>query len=195
MEAFPQSFAEITSPFVYNFPSVNSPYIPVGQQKYIAAYQKNLMSPPYNAGNNKATTQSAACLMMALSINRGSNATALTQDQIGFALADTDGDGVKELVDGWNQPLVFVRFDTSPGVQAANPAAGIAGAKTAKIADPLDPEGTLLNGQWYGTASCTLFQNHVHAIETAPGSGVANYVIPSITSIGSGTPIISYQLR
>lgn len=208
MEAFPQSYAEIGTaaapPWFYQAdPFGNGPYIPPAQQKNIAAYQKNLASPPYVAASNSATTQSAACLLMALSVNR--KGVMLTQDQIGFAVADTDGDGVKELVDAWTKPLVFVRFDTSAGVQAVNPAAS--GGKNATFADPIDQDGTLINAPWYSSPNAYVAPNNArlfyeskvllspNAIETAPGSGTANYVIPSITSTGGGTPIISYNLR
>ncbi len=227
MEAFPQSYADVTSPFVYNFPTAANPYIPATDatgnpiRRYIAAYQKNLVAPPfvaantYNGAGPVPGTQSAACLLMALAVNRGGN--ALSQDQIGYAVADTDNDGVKELVDAWSprSPLVpfwFKRFDTTQsfntgqGLQLVNPAANVAGAKNAKFADALDPEGTLLNPAWYGTAavptaSRTIFETNVHVIETSAGSGNANYVIPSIASAGKdgvfGTPddIISTLLR
>jgi prepilin-type N-terminal cleavage/methylation domain-containing protein len=194
MEAFPLSFKEVTHPFVYGNDPSGNPYIPLSQRRYIAAYQKNLAAPPFVAANNQTGTQSAACLMMALSVNRGG--IVLDKAQIGFAIADTDNDGVKELVDGWSHPLVFNRFDMS----APNPAA--AGAKTEKFADPVDPDGTLLTDHWYHAKAVYVAPNNArkfyesafsYSIESAPGVG--HYVIPSITSAGNGTPIISYQLR
>lgn len=211
MEAFPQAYADIGwpatatypapgyVPFVYTQDGSGNYYIPPGQQRYIAAYQKvlqqNLKTPPTSPNPPTAinqATESAACLLMALSVNRGSNA-ALTQDQIGYAVADADGDGVKEFVDAWSPqsplaPIKFTRFDTT----APNPATS---GKTVTFADPVDPDGTLMNGLWYpNSAGCVLFQKQFgYAIETTPGA--ASYVIPSITSTGGGTPIISYNLR
>jgi prepilin-type N-terminal cleavage/methylation domain-containing protein len=216
MEAFPQSYTDITSPIPYSIdPFTNQPYIPVGQQRYIAAYQKSIPS-PIPASHN-AATESAACLLMALSINRGG--IVLTQDQLGFAVADTDNDGVKELVDAWSPrsplvPMKFTRFDTSALVQATNPAA--AGAKNKAFADPNDPDGTLLNNAWYNSATAyggatnarTYFENlggGNYTIALTPPSpnavGAANYVIPSIWSagkdgiFGNQDDLISYQLR
>ena len=122
-EAFPQSYAEIGTaaapPFVYTADGGGNPWIPLGQRRYIVDYQKHIANLPPAVVNNPGPTQSAACLLMAISVNRGGN--VLSPDQIQFAVKDTDGDGVVELVDGWNTPL-SLRLPDRANVQAVNPA-------------------------------------------------------------------------
>jgi prepilin-type N-terminal cleavage/methylation domain-containing protein len=230
MEAFPQSFAEIGTsivannagtPWIYWDPVNKVSYIPDGQKRYISDYQKNLANLVAAKTNSNtasvpyAATPSSACLLLALTVNRGG--LALNQDQIKFAVKDTDGDGIPEIVDGWSHPLAFTRFDTSAGVQTANPATGNVATpnnwtKPFKYSDPADPEGTLINTSWYFVTPPpntpnplrVLFETKFHAIAlTAPPAANprSNYVLASIESAGkdgkmqTADDIISYQLR
>ena len=220
MEAFPQSFDEIgqplVPPFVYTNAFGTGVLIPSNtsgiQQRYIADYQKRIpVAPPWfsatqpsnktstNNGPPYAATPSSACLLIALSVNRGGS--SLSQDAIKFAVKDTDADGIFEIVDGWNRPLKFTRFDSSATVQAANPVA--AGGRNAKYADPADADGMLLTSNWYGSLTRPTFETKfLYTISGNNGTN-ANYVIPSIISAGKdgvmGPPstddVISYQLR
>jgi prepilin-type N-terminal cleavage/methylation domain-containing protein len=196
MEAFPQTFAECNpaTAFVYNNPSAANPYIPTGngfQRRYIVKYQTALASV---GGSHQANTESAACLLLALGISRGGGATALSTDQIGFAVGDTDADGIPELVDGWGNPVGFLRFPWN----MPNPAAG-----TTKYADAVDPTGTLINPSWYRAGP--LLSPNALAVQTAFGTGGtsyplmtgtnATYTLPVIVSSGgAGVPALSPDL-
>ena len=214
LEAFPQSYAEIGSTLTANTPATtpwvytndlygNGPFIPPGQQRYLASYQKQIAN--RLVANTNPLTESGACLLMALAVARGSN-TALSQDTIRYAIADTDGDGVPELTDSFDTPnvlnkqtkaLAFFRFAwNNPGL--VNPAA--AGSQTAKFADPVDPTGSLINPGWYWPANGN--RGNYEGFVTAPGSKAfhlvaaaplpaanqppakANYVVPVIVSAG-----------
>ncbi len=125
--------------------------------------------------------------------SRGGN--QLSQDALGRFIADTDNDGVKEIVDGFGQPLQFYRFafGTSPlatglpdptpyanGIQGLNPAPP--GSKTSRLADPLDPGGRLLSWAISGSGYAQVFGTVAHPIAT-PAS-TAYYVIPVLMSAG-----------
>jgi prepilin-type N-terminal cleavage/methylation domain-containing protein len=175
MEAFPQSYADINSPLVYSHN-----LIPTGQsalpRRYNAQYVPQLNG---KTAANDPTTESAACLHIALAVSRGGS--ALTDDQIKHALLDTDGDGVPEIVDsfGTQKALAFHRFPWhNPALQASNP--GASNPQSAKYADPVDPFGKLLT---LTGANKTFFMANFHHIEY-PGTTNACYVIPVIVSAG-----------
>jgi prepilin-type N-terminal cleavage/methylation domain-containing protein len=201
MEAFPQSYAEIQTPWPYNYPSAANPLIPVQYQKYNATYKQGL---PATA---KATDQSAACLYLILSVNRGAT---LDQDNNG-AFIGVNADGAKQLIDSWGNPLTFIRFPI--GTTANPPGATITpfALSTALVADlnvlnpspttktvkgnsgdPDDPEGRLLTPDgaqlWYNTADGKVFQKFVHTV-AAPLAGVTAgtqpYFTPVIVSNGA----------
>jgi prepilin-type N-terminal cleavage/methylation domain-containing protein len=197
MEAFPQKYSDILNPPVYGPDPGGNVYIPLGMRRYNTSYQKALASPPFVPASNQLATQSAACLLIALSVKKGG--VDLTPDQIGYAADDTDKDGVKELIDGWRKPFVFTRFTLAP-----NPATGGANVK---FADPLDPEGLLLSNTWYGPAQTNWYGGSASTgFESLAGYAIsngvnANYVTYGIASPGKdgipGTPddIISFKLR
>lgn len=169
MEAFPVSFAEVNNPYPYA-----TGIIPAKLQKYNATYQKILGG---KGAAIKPFTESSACLLMALGIVR--NGTSLGTDVLGSSyVADYDGDTIPELLDGWGEPLTFFRFPSqNPYLQAAQPANKNV---KAKYADPLDPDGMLLN--WAGGGR-NVFEQRVHVI----GFGVtanASYIVPTIVSAG-----------
>jgi len=191
-EAFPQSYAEVNTT-----PSIVSRYIPAGRSKsHWAKYQATIGATPGGPG------QSSACLLMALK-TLGSDGGVAVQDQLAFAVNDSDGDGVPELVDAWGKPLLFARF---PVVNQAAPAGRSLVAK--KHADPVDSTGTLLNAGWYNTAwpfpppIITLgkkFDGEFHQIRDV-STGNANYVTPVVQSLGKdGVPsaddIFSFNLK
>jgi prepilin-type N-terminal cleavage/methylation domain-containing protein len=169
MEAFPSSFLEITAPWPYV-----SNIIPLNLRKYNATYAKALSVRPTNPSKTKAITESAACLLMALSVMR--NGTVLDPDALGSAVADTDGDNLKEFVDGWGNPLTFFRFPTdSKALQATYPSAS-------PYADPVDPAGVLFN--WPPNAGRANFEARVHKIAFPYNTKVAAYVQPTLVSMG-----------
>src|SRR5262249_35280238 len=96
VEAFPESFAEIK-----NAPIYANNYIPLDKGRYVRQYNNAIIK----AKGTKAATESAACLFLALTVNRGG--VRLDESHLSSNIADTDGDGVRELVDGWGNPVRF----------------------------------------------------------------------------------------
>jgi prepilin-type N-terminal cleavage/methylation domain-containing protein len=189
MEAFPMSYAEVKWPPRPNKP-LDGPFpyrahiIPDNLKRYNATYNKELGGRAFdNAGG---ITESAACLLMALSITR--NGTALNLDNLGSNnVADTDNDGHMELIDGWGLPLTFFRFPTqNQALQYSHPST----AAATKYADPLDPSGVLFN--WKG-ARRPYFESNIHAIQYGqpflkpppPPPPPGAYIVPTIVSAGA----------
>jgi prepilin-type N-terminal cleavage/methylation domain-containing protein len=170
MEAFPQSYADIGTPTALPFVYQNG-WIPTAQQRYIAQYQAQMAA--VNCAMTAPTTpaqwqaQSSACLRLALSISRGGS--SLTDDQIKYALADTNTDGLNEIVDGWGNPMAFFRFPwNNAALLAANP--GASNPKTAVFADPIDSGGTLINLGWYNNnnGNALIYVNNFHSVAYSP---------------------------
>lgn len=79
--------------------------------------------------------QGAECLYLILSVMKDGDKSALdyfSTDEVG----DTDGDGMREMLDGWGRPLEFIRW--TPGYTKE---AGVVTDQTASTAspDPFDP--------------------------------------------------------
>ena len=195
-EAFPMAYNEMNP---LNGNSIYNLYIGPGRGKgYFTKYREITKGSGYPV--TPAATESAACLLMAL---KTQISDVNIEDQLGYAIADTDGDGIKEFVDGFGKPLAFTRFPTGGAVQAANPAN--AGSANAKYADPIDNTGMLLNNNWYNFGAPTYplrttFEAQFHPIRDA--SGNAFYTVPAIVSAGKdgnfGTAtdnLFSFQLR
>jgi len=186
MEAFPMTFAEIANPSVYT-PAAN-PYIPTGMRKYNSTYLKLLQqSKAFPVVPPQKPSETSACLILALSINRGG--AAINPDTFGSSVVDTDADGLREFVDGWGNPLYFYRFPTPQNwndLQLTNTAP--AGSREANFCDPIDPNGTLLDPPpptppTWPAASRAAFEALVHKISPT-GKPPANYVIPVLVSGG-----------
>lgn len=174
MEAFPISYDEIVTSPLYNqiYTPTGTPYIEAGQRRNIASYQKKLGT----TTGQTLRAQSAACLVMALSQNRGG--LVLDEEKLGPFLRDSDGDGMKEFVDGWGTPIAFFRFPTAypnllstAGTNWLNPAQTGRGAT---FSDPLDPDGLLQNG-FTNQAS---FTSLVHPVAASV------YITPALASSG-----------
>jgi prepilin-type N-terminal cleavage/methylation domain-containing protein len=89
--------------------------------------------------NGKPETQSSACLLMALGINRRGLQTIT--DVIGRgSIADTDGDGLPEIIDGWGNPIDFCRWPWQHPDFAAIP--------NVYNRDTEDPDGLLTDPNW-----------------------------------------------
>jgi prepilin-type N-terminal cleavage/methylation domain-containing protein len=200
MEAFPQSYAEVNTPVVL------ANLIPANRFKpHFAKYQTALKLKAGGAG------ESSACLLLALKTLSPDGMLAI-QDQLNNSIADTDGDGVMEFVDGWGNPLVFTRFNTGANVQAINPALGNPGNRAFKYSDPVDTNGTLLATSWYlpppvppaSNPNRYYFETNIHMIARgvdANGSPLASFTIPVIQSAGkdgafnTGDDIFSFNLK
>jgi hypothetical protein len=213
VEAFPQSYDEVAQA---NAKSIVNVYIPPGQRKsHFTKYQSLLAG---KVGGKQG--ESAACLLVALK-TLGNDGVSL-DDQLKYAISQVDDKNnpnpkTDALIDGWGNFLVFKRFDVSQDVQTANPAQTNTDKKF-RYSDPEDPEGSLLNLNWYllpppppnnpnplrvqfesGNANVAPF----HSIALAPPANPlrANYVLPTIRSagkdnnLGTSDDIISIQLR
>jgi prepilin-type N-terminal cleavage/methylation domain-containing protein len=179
MEAFPMTYAECN-------PSTNwlytNSYIPSGMQRNLSTYWKTLQKTAKSPSGSYAypNSESSACLLMALSMNRGGG-SALNPDNLGSNVTDSDGDGVKEIVDGWGTPFFFFRFPTPSNwpinfLQNSNP------NPSAAYADPLDPLGTLADSTWLAGSGST-FTSSVHLVSYSATQ--TYYVIPVIVSAGT----------
>lgn len=180
VEAFPQTFAEIRTP-------PTNAYIPVNQRRSTPTYFRAIQSPK---GTTSPSTESAACLLLALLQSR--SGIAFNPDQLIDNVVDTDNDGIKELIDAWGKPVRFVRFPVIAELDGLNPAA--AGSPATKNRDPLDPDGLLKNPAGWNPA----------AFQTVTGLAIADinkYRQPTIISSGrDGNPgtnddIFSFRLR
>lgn len=138
MEAFPTSFAEIipgpTTPIVYQ-KYAGHYLIPPERRKHMATYLGMLKS---RTGSTSSVTESSACLFMILSQPRAGIRFNAEEALGTTAVADTDGDGLKEIVDSWGTPLGFFRFPTG------NLELSTRGGNR----DPGDPDSSLLNPKW-----------------------------------------------
>jgi type II secretory pathway pseudopilin PulG len=116
-EAFPQNYAEIRTAMASSQPG--PPVVPGiygsagGQLGYWIPKRKNMATyfaalPLMDKPGHDTNTESIACLLMSLSVTRGRAKLDLA-NLAGF-VADTDGDGVQELVDKWGNPLHFQRW-------------------------------------------------------------------------------------
>ncbi|WP_425615625.1 type II secretion system protein [Anatilimnocola sp. NA78] len=80
--------------------------------------------------------EEAECLYLIISCMRDGERSALeffTADEIG----DIDGDGVKEILDGWGQPIMFLRWAPGYAADATTPALSMQSADTADSFDRL----------------------------------------------------------
>jgi prepilin-type N-terminal cleavage/methylation domain-containing protein len=134
--AFPMSFNE-----VFN---IGQPAGAFGDSYYQSQLQR------LGIGGSTATTapyENAACLLMAL--QRRESGGAVTADDLGSSstklFAVGNGNEIAALVDGWGNPLFFIRWPT--GFQALNPGGPLV-APAGKGNDPLDPFGYLANQTW-----------------------------------------------
>jgi hypothetical protein len=158
------------------------------------AYPPAPPTPPAAPGPN----ESSVCLQLALSRSRGG--VRLSTDEIpANALSEISAGGPKMYIDAWGLPLSFYRWPTGNSE--------LLGLNTTKFADPLDPEGLLLNPNWYnnpnliwpGTQSSSnpltyrqVFELLCHPIgpmtsTTPPAQYTAYYVIPTLASAGRDT--------
>jgi hypothetical protein len=187
-QQFPMNFVE----------ALNAPSIP--------SYPGASLSPPssygkaigqYSQANNDATTQSAACLLVILTTKAGRGMDLDVENLSNLEVADTDGDGVPELVDGWGRPLRFYRWPTgNTELNLANPSdPGNSAAYQSKLLrDPEDSTGLLMqwdgaNG-WWGPATNptyrSVFEQLCHSLSTgSPPVPQSYYMEPVIASAGA----------
>lgn len=194
VEAFPMTYYEAAYPPRYydHAAKIWVDLIPADRRRYVSEYATKLnlgafTAPP--AALNRET-ESAACLLAALSVSRG-GAAALNVDLLSAPPLDTDGDGNKELVDGWGNALAFFRFPTlNPDLQNSNPAPKNAGGFPT-LTDTLDPKFQLINtttSGWWGSINRTRFQEVCRftlGVGSGPEQPIEYYTRPVVISKGA----------
>ncbi len=152
--------------------------------------------PTYNASVHKQVTESAACLYLILT-----QASVFDTDPVaaadlrGLELADTDGDGLMEIVDAWGQPLRYYRWPTRlfrPAMSSGSVATP--GWNNLEPAPAPTPASLLIstatrgpNSQWTANTPYSVGQNIQPA--AVPAGDVMMYqctVAPTVTSPTSG---------
>jgi prepilin-type N-terminal cleavage/methylation domain-containing protein len=184
-QEFPMSFAEAKAPWATA--SAVNPFV---NQAVLPSRYKVLASVP--AGSVPRPSESSACLLLALQQARGgpSRFNADTLRGMG-AIADTDQDGIEEIVDAWGIPLAFCRWPTANvDVAASNPAPGN------PRRDNLDPDGLLLRPDWNnpnnfnspfplgGVRTFEQLCHPVHLIDNNKWLPTAFYSVPTVVSAG-----------
>jgi len=227
MQAFPESFAEINNPPFFGVPLGSTTYdLLVDSQgrrdmTNTATYQKAIKN--YNTANHKPATESSACLILALSIARGSQDSVLKPDSLPANIVDFDQDGLKDIVDTWGTPIRFKRFAgtvsgstaiaveldslcPSPKVSTLKNASGAyvyfdPNNKTnpLKLNDPLDLQGTLGQNGWYTSPLTVPMRQKVESILGFAYTG--RYTVPYLQSAGpnqqldDSDDLYSFRLR
>ena len=177
---------------------------------------KNAVPPPggiaVTPGDPPTPAENSACLLLALSKARG-GIVFNPEDLASNVVADTDLNGLNELVDGWRQPIVFYRWPFgNQELQNLNPA--VPGSRESAFADPEDPEGrlvtpnpynpypTLVPGAWWTGTGRLYFEMLCHSVslpnppvpplfQPNPPFPKEYYMVPVIASAG---PNKSYGL-
>jgi prepilin-type N-terminal cleavage/methylation domain-containing protein len=170
-EAFPKRYSEMRPAPA---DTVVNRYIPTDRRKpYFHKYQKAV-----NGLAAGGAGESSACLLLALNSILSDGVTV--EDQIKYAISDTDGKNkINCVIDGFGTPLKFEPFF----INAPNPSPP--GSRNFRFADPTDSDGRLLvpvTG-WYSTQQRdTFFESFFHMV--SKNDVDAYYVVPMIWSLG-----------
>ena len=173
-QEFPTSFAEALNP------------APLPPKKNYVKYLSNL-----GVTTGSAQTQnyeSAACLYMAMSEGTSGVKTNLDQLNVGVKSFGANGQ-IKALVDDWGNPLLFARWPTGDTTLDA-----LTPLQKTKTRDLQDPEGLLINNNWWSTATGApnpnrvTFEQNAHTLTKPDASGQPQpheyYMIPVLVSAG-----------
>ncbi|HLJ94176.1 MAG TPA: prepilin-type N-terminal cleavage/methylation domain-containing protein [Gemmataceae bacterium] len=192
-QQFPMNFMEALNPV---------PIRSIASPGPAPAFQALLGKP---ASPTPQMYESSVCLLLALSQSR-KGVPAFNEDRLSsiekadagtFNAAMT---GLKAIVDAWGRPLVFYRWPIGGEVAASNPNAA---TSSQLIADPLDPEGLLMNPTWNNAAAyggrqgVWAFEKMFHPIHVGSGNSykpTSYYTVPVVASAGPTTnPALNNQ--
>lgn len=135
------------------------------------AYAKYLNEFNVNVAAPASPAQTAACLLMALTVKSRRGVTVDPHYFTSNETVDTDKDGAPEIVDSWGTPLLLFRFPINTDLDQTNP---LKNSPANPFQDPLDPTGRLLDTTW---ANSGLFATSIHAISNS-------YIVPVVVSAG-----------
>jgi prepilin-type N-terminal cleavage/methylation domain-containing protein len=180
MQQFPMNFTEaINGPQITTSSGIVSILGPEPAYVHYLGQYSGVVAKP---GVPPASYESAACLLMALQLDR--SRMSLQMDQIGSDQIKTLQNGLPYLSDGWEQPLAFYRWPTNNSeVDALNKAQANTAAAVKRDAE--DPEGKLFDPSWRtpGNTGPTIFSSNVHDITNS------RYLVPVIASSGPNKKI------
>src|SRR5262245_15868250 len=146
---FPMSYAEALHPTTGLLDSPQpqpSPYLTGCELPGMDYYRKKILAKfPDGKVPPPSVAQSSALLYLALQYPRGGSKFEIEEALGASAIKDTDGDGLPEIVDGWGNPIAFVRWGTGdPDLDS------LAKTPTNSIydRDVEDPEHSLMDVNW-----------------------------------------------
>jgi hypothetical protein len=149
-----------------SWPMGGPPFMPTPPPQ---AFTLSNSPPPY--------AESAACLFIALSAGR--RGVALDTASLGSSsIADTDSDGLNEIVDGWGTPIVLYRSPYGNPLLPPSPGG-----------NPLDPTNKLISPAWnnQNNPACIFFEQLCHLVHNPNANAwqpMAFYVTPVLVSPG-----------
>jgi len=195
--AFPMTFNEALNPADGNpvppLPYYTNTLAPLG---YTAATVTN--TPP--ATPARTSPESSVCLLLAL--ERGEDGPGLQQSDLGPSAffkslpvqlrSGQPGQPVTAMVDGWGNPLFFVRWPIYLNASnSQNPTNyGLTGQPVAGFNDADDPTGLLASTSWQGTAGYAWFTTTFHGLVPHAGGPPQTYrIFPIIASGGANNQL------
>jgi prepilin-type N-terminal cleavage/methylation domain-containing protein len=197
-QEFPMNFTEALAPWktALDVPVRQNPYIGPQDLPAKTSYARALAT--LTGSTHSPTTESAAMLLLALQQGRKGTTTFGVDNLAGSgAVADTDNDGVPELVDAWGTPLVFYRwpFGSPLGGSELNQSNPDKTGVNSRFQDPVDPHGLLLESNWNNLVTnlntrqgVYWFEQLCHPVHMGIGdkgyTPVATYMQPVIVSAG-----------
>jgi prepilin-type N-terminal cleavage/methylation domain-containing protein len=192
-QTFPMNYSEALFPWALPPTFASAGPIQYYELPANQTYVNNLNNAGITGGSLSASVwpfESSRMLLMALQAGDMFNPDTLPPSAV---MTDTAAPPLRYFVDAWQQPFVFYRFPAgNTDVDATNPA-----GSAAKVRDPLDPEGVLLDPLWNMAANYShhlgvfWFEQYLHPIHTGlPSAGYSPasfYMVPVITSCGRNT--------
>lgn len=106
-------------------------------------------------------TESSECLYLILSVNMPGCSISVADIPSEY-IADTDGDGMMEFIDGWGKPLRFYRFPTDYYAYLIEITREL---PATRVVNTVDPQSLLVDPEWFG--STTPNPNARRMLETA----------------------------
>jgi prepilin-type N-terminal cleavage/methylation domain-containing protein len=192
---FPMTYAEAMSPATYNgntqitLPATLS-NLP-NDLPALVVFRNGLQNVPAAQYGVNPQAEMGALLNLTLAVTRRGSSFDAEQSLGAGSINDTNGDGVREIIDVWGQPLAYYRFPTdNADMDASKPGAASADPRR----DPQDPEGLLLDTNWNNQTNYSQqqgvywFEQLCHLVHDptpqATWTPRAWYMTPTIVSAG-----------